>query len=199
MIVVLVLTVVGWIALPTRGIDVGTVASLGLVATVITGLFDRRALQALDWNYLIFFGVMLGVSGLMRSTGLDHVISESVGAAVRPISGQPLLIIPIVACLSFLLRLVLAQPAALLALGLALIPIAPSLGVHPWIILITLLATSGMWFLPSQSAAYLVAYSVTEGRLYSHSQACWVAFAYAAVKISGLLLTIPYWRWLGLL
>jgi DASS family divalent anion:Na+ symporter len=199
MMVVLVLTVVGWIALPSRGIDVGTVAVLGLVATVVTGLFDQRALQALDWNYLIFYGVMLGISGLMRSTGLDHVISETVGTAVSPISGQPLLIIPIVACLCFLLRLVLAQPPALLALGLALIPIAPLLGVHPWIILITLLATSGMWFLPSQSAAYLVAYSVTDGRLYSHSQARWISCAYAVVTLLGLALTIPYWRWLGLL
>ena len=198
MTVILVLTVMGWVFLPAHGIDVGTIAVAGFIATVIAGLFTRRAIQSLDWNYLVFFGVMLGIRGVMRSLGLDHLISDTIGQALAPIRGQVILIILLVACSSLLVRLVLAQTSTLLTLGLALMPLAPLLDVHPWLILIALLATSGMWFLPTQSASYLVAFSVTEGRLYSHGQARWIAFSYAIITLLALALAVPYWRWLGI-
>ena len=104
-----------------------------------------------------------------------------------------------IACLNLLVRFFLSQSTAILVLGLALVPAAPVLGIHPWVIIITLLATSGSWFLPSQTTSYLAAYSATDGRLFSHGQARTFAFVYTGMTIVGLLLVLPYWSWLGLL
>jgi hypothetical protein len=83
--------------------------------------------------------------------------------------------------------------------GVTLLPVAPRLGVDPWVVVIALLTTSVAWFLPSQTPSYLVAQSASEGRLFSHPQAQRFAFAYAALTLLGLALSVPYWRMLGLL
>ena len=88
---------------------------------------------------------------------------------------------------------------AVLLLSLAVIPVAPTVGVDPWVAIVTILATFLLWFVPPQTPEYLVAYSGSEGRLYSHRQARRVSFAYAAVTLVGLALSIPYWHWIGLL
>lgn len=90
------------------------------------------------------------------------------------------------------------EPAILL-LSLAVIPVAPTLGIDPWVVIVTILATSFPWFIPSQTPEYLVAHSASEGRLYSHAQARRVSFAYTAVVLAGLVLSVPYWHLLGLL
>jgi hypothetical protein len=94
---------------------------------------------------------------------------------------------------------VLPQTQGVLILTLAFLPTAAVVGVDPWIVVLTILATSGQWFIPNETNAYLVAYSASEGRLFSHGQARRVAFGYAAVVLAGLALSIPYWHVLGLL
>ena len=73
--------------------------------------------------------------------------------------------------------LVPPQPVELLILGLALMPLAQTLHLDPWVMMMVLLATSQTWFFPSQNLAYMVAYSTSEGRLFSHAQARNVSFA----------------------
>jgi hypothetical protein len=70
--------------------------------------------------------------------------------------------------------------------------------VDPWVVVLTLLATSGAWFLPSQTS-YLVAQSVSEGRLFSYAQAGVSPLRTPASRLGGLALSIHYWRFLGLL
>jgi hypothetical protein len=44
-----------------------------------------------------------------------------------------------------------------------------------------------------------VAYGATHGRLYSHLQARKMAFAYEAIALAALGLSLPYWHVLGYL
>ena len=151
MIAVLVLTVAGWIVAPALGVDVGTVAVLGLLGAVVTGNFDRRSFQELDWNYLIFYGVALSIARLVVSLGLDRVVADAVGAALADIGVTPLLFVLGVACLSILVQLVVPKNQGVLLLSLALVPVAPTLGIEPWVVVVTVLATASMWFLPTQT------------------------------------------------
>ena len=104
-----------------------------------------------------------------------------------------------VAGIGLLIRLALDQDLTVVLVGVTLLPMAPRVGVDPWVVVITMLATSVVWFLPSQTISYLVAQSASEGRLFSHAQAQRFAFAYTTLVLIGLALSIPYWRLLGLL
>ena len=74
-----------------------------------------------------------------------------------------------VAVLTVAARLVLLPEPAVLLVNLVVIPIAPSVGVEPWVAVVTTLATYPLWYIQSQTPEYLVAYSGSEGRLYSHA------------------------------
>jgi di/tricarboxylate transporter len=198
-IVVLVLTVAGWVAAPWIGLDLATIALLGLLATVALRLFDRPALQSLDWSFLIFFGVVLSIGRLSVAVGLDRAAAATVERLLGRAQPGPLLFVLAVAGLSLLIRLALDQDLTVVLMGVTLLPVAPRIGVDPWVVVITVLALSVAWFLPSQTVSYLVAQSASEGRLFSHAQAQRFAFAYTALVLLGLTLSVPYWRLLGLL
>ena len=197
--VVLVLTVTGWVAAPWLRLDLATIALLGLLAMVALGLFDRPALQSLDWSFLIFFGVVLTVGRLSVTVGLDRAAAATVERLLGSAQPGPLLFVLAVAAISLLIRLALDQDLSVVLMGVTLLPVAPRIGVDPWVVVITVLALSVAWFLPSQTVSYLVAQSASEGRLFSHAQAQRFAFAYTALVLLGLTLSVPYWRLLGLL
>jgi CRP-like cAMP-binding protein/di/tricarboxylate transporter len=197
-IVILALTVAGWVAAPWLGVDLATIALVGLMATVTLGTFDRPALQSLDWSFLVFFGVVLTVGRLGVTVGLDRVMASTVDRVLGTAQPGPLLFVLAVAGVSLLARLALDQDLAVVLVGVTLLPVAPRVGVEPWIVVIALLATSVAWFLPSQTPSYLVAQSASEGRLFSHAQAQRFAIAYTTLTVLALALAIPYWRWLGL-
>jgi hypothetical protein len=197
-IVILALTVAGWIAAPWLGVDLATIALLGLLACVGLGTFDRAGLQALDWGFLIFFGVVLTVGRLGVSVGLDHLAGAAVDHLLGAAQPGPLVFVLAVAGVSVLVRLALDQDLSVVLLAVTLLPVAARLGVEPWLVMIALLATS-VAFLPSQTPSYLVAQSASEGRLFSHAQAQRFALAYTVLTLVGLALCVPYWRALGLI
>ena len=87
----------------------------------------------------------------------------------------------------------------MLLLAVVLIPIGGLFGIHPWIVVITLLATFSIWLLPSQLPSYVAAYEASEERLFTHRQARVACVAFLLVTVAGLMLSLPYWHLLGLL
>jgi di/tricarboxylate transporter len=198
-IAVLVATVAGWVAAPWLGVDLATIALLGLLATVALGTFDRAALQSLDWSFLLFFGTVLTIGRLGATVGLDRLAATTVDRLLGSAQPGPWLFVLAVAGVSLLTRLVLDQDLTVVLIGVTLLPVAPRVGVDPWLVVIALLSMSVAWFLPSQTPSYLVAQSASEGRLFSHPQAQRFAIAYTVLTLLALVLCLPYWRWLGLL
>jgi CRP-like cAMP-binding protein/di/tricarboxylate transporter len=198
-IVILVLTVAGWAAAPWLGLELSTIALLGLLATVALGIFDRPALQSLDWSFLVFFGVVLTVGRLSVTVGLDRVAAGTIDRLLGSAQPGPLLFVLAVAGICLLIRLALDQDLTVVLVGVTLVPVAPRIGVDPWVVVITVLAMSVAWFLPSQTISYLVAQSASEGRLFSHAQAQRFALAYTTLVLIALAVSVPYWRLLGLL
>ncbi len=205
MVVVLLLTIVGSILAPQLGLDLGTVAVLGLLGATVTGNFDRHAFQELDWDFLVFSGVALSIGALVHSLHIDESVAEVITHELGVLSAQlggaaisPLVFVLGVAVVNLLLRIVIEQIEVTFLLVLALVPVAPTLGVDPWVVVVTVLATSAMWFFPDETHAYVVALESSEERLFSHAQGRKVAYGYAAVTLLALALSMPYWSMLGL-
>ncbi len=199
MLAILGLTVAGWGVGSVFAVHPSVVAAGAVIAAAATGNLERRTIQQLDWSYLIYYGVALSIAGLAVSLGFGRLAQGAMGSTLAPVAQHPLVFILLVAGASVLAQLILSKTQAVLLLGLALIPLAPAVGINPWIIVITLLVTASMWFTPAQTTSYLVGYSAVEGRLYSHGQARRAAFGYLVVVLAGLVCTTPYWRLLGLI
>ena len=71
--------------------------------------------------------------------------------------------------------------------------------MHPFVVgLVALIAGNG-FFLPYQSTSYLALCAGTGGKLFAHRQVLPAAFAYAAWAMAAVALSVPVWRWMGLL
>src|SRR5262249_37545695 len=159
----------------------------------LAGCFNRQALQSLNWDFLITYGVILTLPRVAEHLGVNDAIAQTLRALLGEGSLSPLVFVLSLAGLNTLVRLALADDLSLLLLALALLPTAPVVGVHSWIIISTLLASFSPWFFPSQSVAYAIAYEATEGRLFTHQQARRVCLGYTAVTFVGLAISVPYW------
>lgn len=198
-IAVLGLTVAGWVAAPWLGAELAVIATLGLLAAVAIGSFDLRAFQGLDWNVILFFGIILTIGRLATGLGIDRAAAEMLGGLLARFALGPVAFVLVVALVSILVRLAMDQDLTVLLASLTLIPVAPRIGVDPWLAVIALLATSVAWFLPAQTHSYLMALSASEHRLFSQAQARQFALAYTGLTLAALALSVPYWRLLGLL
>ena len=198
MIVILVGLVVGWNVAPSLGIDGSVVALTGLVLATGTGNFTRESIREIDWDLLLTYGVVVSLSDLISRYGVDTLASDLVVSQVGGLGLGPLGFILAITIVNSIIRLVVPQTQATLLMVLATVPGAVALGIDPWVIAIAILATSGMWIIPAQTPAYLMAFATSDGRLFTHGQARQVGLAAALIVLLALCAIFPYWRALGL-
>jgi DASS family divalent anion:Na+ symporter len=198
MIIILVLTIAGWVMGPAIHLDAATVAVLGLIAAFLTGNLDHHAWRDVDWSYLVFFGVLLGMGRLMGTLGLDRLAGEAAGAWLTKAGITPVTFVLLAGALGMVTSSLVGEQAVLF-LSLSLIPVATAIGVDPWVAVVVVLSTVLVWLVPATTPEYVAAYSASEGVLFSPAQARKVAFAHAAVTLVALGIATFYWRWLGLL
>ena len=195
--VIVVVMLVGWIVGPRYLIEPGRVALLAFIAAMVaTGVSDLRNL---DWDYLIFFGVALTASNLAEGLRLDKIVGDNAAVYLAQLGIGGAAFVMLAGLLTIVVKSLLAADQAILLLSLALIPVAEGVHVNPWLAVVTILALGVSWHVPAQSPEYLVAYGATHGRLYSHRQARTMAFAFEAIALAGIGLSLPYWHLLGYL
>ncbi len=194
---IIVSMLAGWVIGPRFLIAPGLVALVAFVAVmVVAGASD---LAKLDWDYLVFYGVALTAADLAQGLRLDRIAGDSTAAFLAQIGIGGAGFVLLAGVLTIAVRTVLAADQAILLLCLGLIPVATPIGIHPWLVVIAILALGLSWHVPAQSPEYLVAYGATHGRLYTHAQGRRMAIAYALIALAGLALSLPYWHLLGLI
>jgi di/tricarboxylate transporter len=183
---ILVATVIGWNVGPALGLNSTVVGVLSVIAATLVGCFGKKALQGLNWDFLLGYGVILAISRLTVSLG----IGDAIAAAIQQLLGGTVLAPPLfllaVAALNLALRVVLPLDQALLLLTISLAPAAQAMGIDPWIVAITVLATGSVWFFPSHNYAYIVADEAAERRLFTPTHARAACLGYAVAAVAGL-------------
>jgi DASS family divalent anion:Na+ symporter len=193
------LTLVGWIVGPVFLVHPGLVALLAFIAVSVATRATASDLARLDWGYLIFYGVALSLSNLVEGLRLDKIVAVPAGERLAELGISGPAFVLFVGLLTVLVRCVLPADQAVILLGLALIPIAGAVGVHPWLVVIAILTFTLSWHVIAQTPEYLVASVSSEGRLYSNDQARRAALVYLGIASIALTVSLAYWRLLGLL
>lgn len=194
---IVLLTLAGWLIGPRYLIAPGLVALIAFVAVMIaTGV---SGLAQLDWEYLVFYGVALSAANIAEGLRLDQIVGQSSATFLAQLGIGGAAFVILAGVLTIIVRTFLAADQAILLLSLGLIPVATPIGVHPWLVVVAILALGLAWHVPAQSPEYLVAYGATHGRLYSHGQARRMALIYDGLALAGLAACLPYWHLLGLL
>lgn len=82
---------------------------------------------------------------------------------------------------------------------IVLSPLVITHGMHPWIIAFVSFAASNIWFFFFQNSFYLLSFYAVGGEMVEHRQMIKLSIAYAVIAMVGFLVSVPYWRMLGLM
>jgi branched-chain amino acid transport system substrate-binding protein len=194
-----VFSLAGFAAEKWTGVNGAWVALLAFVLLYSLSVLDDRGVRSeIDWCFLVSFGALLGIGKVISESGITRMLAQVVAPWLGSVSEHPTLFLLVVATGMLVLRMALPVAPALLLAVLAVEPTAAAAGIHPLVVGLVILASANPWFLPSQNNVYLSLLAGTEGRLFHHRQTLPAAFAYAVAVYLAVLLSVPCWKYLGL-
>src|SRR3970282_1114972 len=198
--VVLCFTVIGWLTASYHGIDGAWIAILAFAILVNAGILDWGMMRkGIDWELLIYMGVTLSIPTLLKQAKIDQWLVDVISPLILPFMDSPAWFFVVIALVTYVLKLVFTSFLAVVTLCVALLPISIDVGMSPWIIAMIILIASEVWFFPYQVDWHMLAYSTTEGKVFSSPLMCRINFFYALAYLIALIAAIPYWRYLGLI
>jgi anion transporter len=199
-ITVLVLALGGWVGKPFHGISESWVALGAFLVFLMTGVLDKKGLKNnIDWGYLLFLGIVSSLAIIMPYLKIDRWIMEFIAPIISTFSLYPAVFLVMVALVVYFVRFFLNNSSTLIFLSLILIPAAQSIGIHPGVLLLTILMAIESWFLPYQGNTYLITYYSTDEKAFSHAQARKLMVAKFISSLLAIAISVPYWRMLGLI
>ena len=195
----LAIMIVGFLALPLFRVNPAWFA-VGALALAIGGGGLSRDLfrRAIDWGFLVQFGILLGAGGVLHAHNVDEWIAGHLLAVIGPGWHPPGLIFILMgfvcAC-----RLLMPWIPATLLLSLALVPAAPRLGLNAWVVGFVVLVAANAWLHPSLSDYCRVTRDAAGEELFGQRQALVAGIVITVCTAIGLAVAIPYWEMLGIL
>ncbi|WP_276356208.1 SLC13 family permease [Cohnella caldifontis] len=185
---------------PLHGIDNAWVMLLGFAALVVSGVLDAKTLKTgIDWTFLLFIGVAFSFAAVAGQLGVIDALSTFLGSKMAPFLSSPALFLVAAMAVSFLVTLLVRDDAAVILLVISFLPLAGKAGIHPWVLVFVILLATDPFFFSYQSPTYLTAYYSAEEKSFTHRQGQWTAVFYAAAVFAAVLVSVPFWSWLGLI
>jgi anion transporter len=199
-VLVLALTLVGWLTKPLHGIDETWVALGGLLVFLTTGCLDKKSFRNnLDWGLIVFYGIINSMAVISQHLKIDRWVGELIAPVLADVAANRMEFLIAVIMIVCLTRLCLRKAPTIILVTLILLPLGHNIGIHPGVILLTILAASECFVLPYQDGPYQIAYSSIDGQAFSHRQARKVlAVRYVATTVA-IAVSVPYWKLLGLI
>ncbi len=195
-----VVVLIGLVAGPYFKIDGAWFACLGAMMLTATGVLTREHFRLLiDWPLLIFLGVILSMPAMIHQIGVDAQLAQALPPLVAWAHGSPVWTLTLLFVIVTAARFLLSEWVAVPLLTATLVPIAPTVGLHPWVVAFVVLSAANLWSVPYQFASYLAFWSASDGYLFAHDQVRAFSIAYVLLSLCGLLVSIPVWRMLGFL
>ena len=189
----------GLVVQPLLRVDAAWLAIGALAITLAGGSLDREHFRgAIDWGFLTLFGVLLGTGQVLRSVDVDQWVGNSLIPVAQAI-GSPDALVILLGLVVYGSRLILPWIPATLLLSLVFVPVAPQLGLSPWVVGFVVLTTANTWLLPHQSDMYRLTRSVTEGELFTERDGVLLGVAMSLITLAALAASLPYWRATGVL
>ena len=189
----------GFVGQPLHGVDPAWIGLIGLCVLLVSGTLDEAALRnGVNWSFLLYLGVLVGLGEVFVQVKLDAWLASRLGGLLEPLAGRPFVFCLALSVAAFALSFLVRWQAASVLLTLVLAPAVGPLGINPWVVGIIALVATNSWFLPYQSTIYLALY-YGMGESFEHRQVRPIAWAFAAAVLAGVVLSVPYWRALGLL
>lgn len=161
------------------------------------GDFDKKV----NWNLVFFIGAVISIGSMIKALGIDVFIGDTLTPIMEPLVSNPVVFVVAFVAIVVLARFVIASTLTSTVLfTVALVPFGTSVGIDPWVIGFIAYVSVHVWFMRYQMPLYLTASATAgNGSMCSQSQAALQSTIYILISTIGLLVCIPWWKFLGMM
>lgn len=178
------------------GVPAHVVALAAWLLLAAGGLFTAQEFQTkINWQIVILVGSILGLIGLLQSSGVAAWIATLAGPVITPLAAQPIVLVLVLVLLVYALRFVMVPPTTILALIVAMFAASP---IDPFVFAFSVMISAQIWIMPYMNPTILASMGFTGGRVVQKDINV-SAVAFAVINFVALLASVPYWSMLGLM
>ncbi len=199
---VLVVSVLLWVTESLHGQRPATVALAGFAVLLASGVVNKKAFHSdVGWSSLVFVAVILNLGVVFPALGINRYLGAQVLPVLGPLAQNTVLFALLLYGLTIVLRFVIVSMNALIAIMLlVLLPVGQSVGMSGWVLaMIMHLGSHVVWFMMYQNIVFAIGLEATGGEAIGERDAALFSAGFAAISGVALLISLPYWRMLGLL
>ena len=201
MLAIMSVTVLLWVLERWHGIPSSAVALAAVGAMVAAGQFRAEDIRdgGIAWDMILFMGVALSLAAVFSYVGADEWVVAACMPVLAAVAGNPYAVILGIVALTIALRFVIVSEAAFINIFMVFaVPLAPQLGVSPWIVGFVVYVMANPWFVAYQNLVYLAAVGSVSGKMTEHVGLARYCAVFLVICLIGLLVSVPYWQWMGL-
>lgn len=193
------IAVVLWLLENIIGIEAAVTAMFVAFLAFATGILEKKDIQtAVPWGLVIFVGCVLNLGNMFAKFGIDKWLSGILEPFFAQISSPAIMII-IVVIVVILIRFVMVSLSATIVLVMAtLSSVVQTIGISPYIMGLVILAAEQVWFVSFQNVVYTPALQAMDGTI-KHPEPAKYCLIFQIVSTIAFLVSIPYWKLLGLM
>ncbi len=198
--IVLCITLVFWILEQTLNVSSSIVAIIAL--SVLLGLKVVSPVEfrtKIPWDAAIFIGCAMSLGTVLGVVGVSHWLEVTLGTIITPILSNPIVAILALSLIIYAAKFALVSliTAATVFL-LVLMPFFSALSYSPVILVFIVTTSINVWILPYMNPPYLTTEAAVDGKMSTDKYAMTSSLIYMVLNIVGLLISLPYWHFLGL-
>ncbi len=199
--IVLIVTLLLWMTESLHKIDSGEVAVLSICVLLALNVLNRDDFRkGIDWAAIIYVGCILNIGAVFAALKINLWLGHALQPIVASFLSNSYLFVIALALAVLVCRLIIiSMLATAVIFTIVLSPLVITHGMHPWIIAFVSFAASNIWFFFFQNSYYLLSFYAVGGEMVEHRQMIKLSIAYAVIAIIGFLVSVPYWRMLGLM
>lgn len=191
-----------FITSPMTKIDVAHSAVAIMLAMLILGVLSTKDLvAAVNWPIWIFVAFVIQIGPVMARVNIDKWLGAALTPLFQPLAGNLYLFFLAFMLVALLLRLLSPSiSAAGIILLVAIGPVADTIGVNPFLLLLAYATVGNHWIMPHLNATgYLVQYTLLEGKYYTHAEGRRLCYIFLGISALAVMVSIPYWQMVGLI
>lgn len=198
--VVLVVSLLFWMTESLHGISSALVAMVAMCILIFFGTSDRKDFNTeMGWDNLIFIGCIVGIGGVLSAAGVNAYLADVFGGFIVPLMENIWLLVPVLAIITYLVRFVIVSTTTVITIfGVVLFPFAEAAGIHPFVVGFVLYVSVHIWLTEYQLPNFLTCQAATKGQMLDHKQFIPQAVWYVVLSLIGCMVSIPWWKFLGM-
>ncbi len=184
------------------GIPSASTALLALAILLLCGIIKAPEVgTGANWDIIVFFGVTISLVTIFAEAKVAAWINPILQPTLFGLAPSPLLFMLVITLGILLIRFIdVPWGLSTIALTIALmVPLFNNFGIHPLVIMFAYLAGVNFFFLSYQQPWMLMAEGIISGKGWASNHVLIAGLCYVAAVVIALIVSIPYWRMLGVI